>query len=315
MKKKIVIALGGNTIKQQNETGTVQEQYQNIKSACEQIIKIIKAGYQVVLTHGNGPQIGNILIQQEAGASQIPVQSMSVCGAMSQGQIGYLFEQALANVMAVNDLHLNTVALITQSIVDKEGPAFTDPTKPVGPFYDLETKERYEAERGYIIKKVLPNGVKPYRRVVPCPDPLRILEGESIKILVDAGVLVVASGGGGVPVIQLSPNEIKGVAAVIDKDLAGQKLAEAVNADILMILTDVEMVTLDFGTPKERGLDRMTLKKARQYLEEGQFLLGSMAPKVKACIRFIENGGQEAIITSLHQAFPSLKGCGGTHII
>ena len=314
MKKRIVIALGGNAIKQQNETGTVQEQYQNIKRTCEQIVKIIKEDYQVVLTHGNGPQVGNILIQQEAGASQVPIQSMSVCGAMSQGQIGYLFEQALANVMAACDLHINTVALVTQSLVDKNDPAFEKPTKPVGPFYDFETKKKYEKERGYVIKKVQPNGNRPYRRVVPCPDPLRILEGESIKILVDAGVLVIASGGGGVPVVQLSPDEIKGVAAVIDKDFAGQKLADTIGADSFMILTDVERVKLDFGGPNERDVERMTLAQAQQYLDDGQFLPGSMAPKVEACMRFIKNGGKEAIITSLYHAFSALKGDSGTYI-
>lgn len=315
MKKRIVIALGGNAIKQAHEVGTAQEQMQNIRNSCRQVLQIIQAGYEVVLTHGNGPQIGNLLIQQEAGSSQVPVQPMDICGAMTQGQLGYMLQQALMNGLKSYNLNTNVVTVITQVVVNREDPDFTNPSKPVGPFYDQKTKERYESERGYQIKQVLPNGEQSFRRVVPSPDPIRILEGKALKRLVDAGMIVIASGGGGIPVILNDHGEWEGIEGVIDKDLAGEKLAEAVGADILMILTDVKKVKLGFGTRKEKDLDRMNVAQAKSYLRDGHFLAGSMAPKVLACIRFIEYGGEEAIITSLDSAWSAIEDQEGTHIL
>lgn len=315
MKKRIVIALGGNAIKQAHEKGTVQEQRKNIQNSCQQILKIIQADYEVVLSHGNGPQVGNLLLQQEAGTLQVPVQPMDICGAMTQGQIGYMLQQDLLNELKAYNINFNVVTVITQVIVDQEDPDFKNPSKPVGPFYNQETKERYESERGYWIKQVLPNGERPFRRVVPSPDPIRILEGKALKKLVDAGMIVIASGGGGIPIILNNRGKFEGIEGVIDKDLAGEKLAEAVGSDILMVLTDIAKVKLGFGTAEERDLERMDIAQAKQYLKEGHFLAGSMGPKVLACIRFIEYGGEEAIITSLDKAYWALQGHEGTHII
>ena len=213
------------------------------------------------------------------------------------------------------NLNFNVVTMITQVLVDRKDPAFLNPVKPVGPFYDAETKEKLEAERGYLIKQVLPEGEKPFRRLVPSPDPIRILEVNALKKVVDAGMIVIAAGGGGVPVVLNERGEFEGIEGVIDKDLSGEKLAEAVASDFFMILTDVPKVKLGFGRPEERSIDRLDVKQAKKYLQEGQFLAGSMAPKVLACIRFIEYGGDEAIITSLDKAWLALENNEGTHIV
>ncbi|MEM1549181.1 MAG: carbamate kinase [Candidatus Methanomethylicia archaeon] len=314
MKKRVLVALGGNAIKKAEEIGTYEEQLKNIENTCEQLMKLIKAGYDIVITHGNGPQVGNLLIQQELASNEIPPQPLDVLGAMTQGQIGYLIQRTLRNILVKNGIHRDIVTIITQVEVDKSDPAFKDPTKPIGPFYDLKEAERKMMEiRGIIIKKVKPGEGKVYRRVVPSPEPVRILEGKIIKKLVDEGVIVIASGGGGIPVLLEDGNYV-GVEAVIDKDLAGEKLAEMINADILLILTDVEKVKLNFGKPNEIEIDEMSLEEAKKYYEEGHFPPGSMGPKIQACIRFIEWGGELAIITSLEKALEALEGKTGTRI-
>jgi carbamate kinase len=313
--KRIVIALGGNAIKLPQQKGTYEEQFENVRSASRHILEFIKRGFEVVITHGNGPQVGNLLVQQEAGASQVPAQPMDICSAMTQGQLGYVLQQALMNELKSYSLNFNVVTMITQVLVDREDPDFANPSKPVGLFYDRRTKEKYESERGYRMKQVLPGGEAPFRRVVPSPDPIRIVEVIALKKLVDAGMIVIASGGGGIPVILNDRGEFEGIEGVIDKDLAGEKLAEAVAADILMILTDVPKVKLGFGSTEEREVDRMNVTQAKKYLQEGQFLAGSMAPKVLACIRFIEYGGEEAVITSLDRAWLAVQKQEGTHIV
>ena len=313
--KRIVIALGGNAIKLPQQKGTFEEQLANIRAASHHILDFIQHGFEVVISHGNGPQVGNLFVQQEAGSSQVPPQPLEICSAMTQGQLGYMIQQTLMNELKSHNLNLNVVTMITQVLVDREDPDFAHPSKPVGLFYDRRTKEKLEAERGYRMKKVLPRGETPFRRVVPSPDPIRIVEVVALKKLVDSGMIVIASGGGGVPVILNNRGEFEGVEGVIDKDLAGEKLAEAVAADILMILTDVPKVKLGFGTPQERNVDRLNVGQAKKYLQEGQFLEGSMAPKVRACIRFIEYGGEETIITSLDQAWLAVQKQEGTHII
>ena len=314
-RKRIVIALGGNAIQLPHQKGTYAEQFAGVRSATHYILEFIRRGFELVITHGNGPQVGNLLVQQEAGSSQVPAQPMDICGAMTQGQLGYMLQQALMNGLKSLNLNFNVVTMITQVLVDREDPAFTHPSKPVGPFYDHKTKEKVEVEKGYRIQQVLPDGEAPFRRVVPSPDPIRILEVNALKKVVDAGMIVIASGGGGVPVILNETGEFAGTEGVIDKDLAGEKLAEAVAADILMILTDVPKVKLGFGTAEERDLDRLTAAQAKEYLQEGQFLPGSMAPKILACIRFIEYGGEEAVITSLDRAWRAMQNQEGTHIV
>lgn len=313
--EKVLIALGGNAIKQANEKGTYEEQMRNIRKTCENIVRIVKKGYKVAITHGNGPQVGALLIQQEEAKNIVPPQPMDICGAMTQGQIGYMLQQTLLNMLRREGLNIPVATVVTQVLVNKGDPDFKDPHKPVGPFYDYETAMRLAKEKGYTIRKVKPTGDKPYRRVVPSPDPIKTIEQKPIKILVDSGVIVIASGGGGIPVIDEN-GFLKGVEAVIDKDLAGERMAEVIDADIFLILTDVEKVKLNYGKPNEKDIDRMTVNEAKRYLEEGHFLPGSMGPKVKACIRFLEEtDGKYAIITSLDKAMEALEGKTGTWIV
>jgi len=309
-----VIALGGNAILQAHQKGTAEEQLENVSITCRHIVEMIKEGHKIVITHGNGPQVGNILIQQEAGEAKVPDLPMDFCGAMSQGQIGYMLQQTLHNLFRAEGINKDVLAVVTQVMVDREDPGFQNPTKPVGPFYDLETKKLNEKE-GYIIKEVKPGNSRPFRRVVPSPNPLRILEARAIKHLVDAGIIIIASGGGGIPVVADSRGNYRGIDAVIDKDLAGEKLAEAVMADLLIILTDVEKAYLNFNKPDQKPIDLVHLGEARAYLKEGHFLSGSMAPKVEACFRFLEFGGERAVITSLNKASLALQGSAGTHFL
>jgi len=311
MGKTIVIALGGNAIKKAEEEGTAEQQLRNVKITCKHILEIIKRGYRVVITHGNGPQVGNLLIQQEEASKLVPPQPLDILGAMTQGQIGYMLQQTLINYLREEKLNIPVATIITQVLVDKDDPDFNNPSKPVGPFYTRKEAEKLIEKKGYIIKKVRP-GKKAYRRVVPSPDPIGIIEKDVIKMLVDAGFIVIASGGGGIPVINQN-GQLRGVEAVIDKDLAGERLAEIVDADIFLILTDVEKVKLNFRKPNEKDLDKLTIAEAEKYLEEGHFLPGSMEPKVKACIRFLKAGGEKAIITSLDKAVEALEGKTGTH--
>jgi len=312
---RILAALGGNAVKQAHERGTFEEQLKNVRIACYRLAELVEKGYELVITHGNGPQVGNLAIQQEMAEEIVPPQPLHVLGAMTQGQIGYMMQQTLTNILSSKGIKKNIITVVTQVLVKKNDPAFNNPTKPVGPFYTKEEAEKLALKKGYIIKKVKLSGGRVYRRVVPSPDPIRIVEGDSIKNLVDMGFIVIASGGGGIPVILNENGEYEGIDAVIDKDLAGEKLAEAVKADIFLILTDVEKVKLNFGKPDERDINFMTLEEAKKYLEEGHFLPGSMAPKILACIRFIEWGGRKAIITSLDKAVEALDGKTGTHII
>jgi carbamate kinase len=312
--KKIVIALGGNAIKQWDQKGSAEEQLANVRQSCAHVVRIIRGGNRAVITHGNGPQVGNLLIQQEGGSPAVLPQPLSICGAMSQGQIGYMIQQALLNELKDARLDRSVVTLITQVVVDGEDPGFRQPTKPVGPFCSRAQKEKYEKQTGAVFQRT-PMKKELYRRVVASPDPLRILEGNMVKDLFDRGVIVIASGGGGVPVILDENGHVSGVEAVIDKDLAGEKLAEAVGADIFMVLTDVDRVYLNYGKKNQRGLSTLPLEKARQYLKNHAFPSGSMEPKVASCVRFIEYGGERAVITSLDQASAALEGRAGTHIL
>jgi carbamate kinase len=283
-----------------------------------EIVKRMKPEDRLIITHGNGPQAGNLLVQQEAGKDKVPAQTMDVVGAMTQGQIGYMLQQTLTNYLKDIGVNMPVCEVVNQVLVNKDDPEFFGDTasKPVGNFFTEEEAKKLKQEHPeYIIKKVKPTGERAWRRTVPSPDPIANVEAEAIKRMVDAGIIVIASGGGGIPVILDEQGHYKGVEAVIDKDLAGERLAEVVNADVFLILTDVEKAKLNFGKPNEKPIDRMTLSEAKKYLEEGHFLPGSMGPKVKACIRFLEWGGQKAIITSLDKAVDALEGETGTHIV
>ncbi|HDQ14060.1 MAG TPA: carbamate kinase [Sediminispirochaeta sp.] len=314
-KERIVIALGGNAIKQADERGTTEEQFRNVDATARQISKIIEKGYKVVVTHGNGPQAGALLIQQEEAEPDVPAQTLATCGAMTQGQIGWAMQNRLSYHLAADGQPHPVCTVVTQVEVSDEDPDFKDPSKPVGPFYTAEEAKKLETEKGYIVKEVKPNTAKPWRRVVPSPEPLSIIEKEAINALIDSGAIVIASGGGGIPVKKLPDDGLEGVDAVIDKDRAGFKLSQAVKADKFMILTDVEHVYIRFNTPEQKELGELTVAEAEKYLADGEFLKGSMGPKVEAAVRFVKWSGKPAIITSLHHAMEAIEGKTGTRIV
>ena len=309
----IVIALGGNAILQPGQKGTAQEQMENIATACEHLTEIISSGkYRVVITHGNGPQVGNVLLQNEAASSLVPVMPLDICGAATQGTMGYMIQQTLANHLRAADLKHNITTVVTQVIVDKNDPAFDKPTKPVGPFYKKEEAQQLREERGWVIVKDSGRG---YRRVVPSPKPLKIQESRIINGMLNSGEIVIAVGGGGIPVVRERNRSLRGIEAVIDKDLAAEQLSKDIDADIFMVLTDVEQVMLNYGKEDEMGIAQMTVAEAEKYLAEGQFGEGSMKPKVEAGFNFVKSGGDKMIITSLDKASKALQGKAGTIII
>lgn len=316
---RILVALGGNAIKKANEKGTTEEQFKNCIVTTKILVKLVKSMNvedRLIITHGNGPQVGNLMVQQEAGKSLVPPHSYDILGAMTQGQIGYMLQQTLTNSLRNMGINMPVVAVVNQVLVDKNDPEFFGDaaSKPVGNFLtEEEAMELKKRHPNYIVKKVKPIGERCWRRTVPSPNPILNVESEAIKKIVDNGIIAIVSGGGGIPIID-NNGYYKGVEAVIDKDLSGEKIGEAINADILLILTDVEKVKLYFATPNEKELDSMTLLEAKKYFKEGHFLPGSMGPKVMACIRFLEWGGKKAIITSLDKAIEALEGRTGTHI-
>lgn len=312
MGKRVVVALGGNAILQPGQKGTAGEQWANVQLTCHQIARMIQAGYEVVITHGNGPQVGNILIQNEEGANMVPPMPLDICGAESQGLIGYMIQQALTNELQGLGIDKAAVTVVTQVEVDPADPDFQNPSKPVGPFYTAEKAKELMAEKGWLMKEAGPKG---WRRVVPSPQPKMIREKKVIRDLLAAGNIVIASGGGGIPVRIRPDGRLEGVEAVIDKDRAGQRLAADVGADIFLILTDVARVAINFNTPQQQDLTRLTLAEARQYQAEGHFRAGSMGPKVEAAVCFVEEGGELAVITSLDTALEALTGDAGTKIV
>ncbi|RLE34596.1 carbamate kinase [Candidatus Acetothermia bacterium] len=311
-KKVVVIALGGNAILQPGQKGTFEEQMKNVETTCKQLTQMVLSGkYKIVITHGNGPQVGNILLQNETAKGVAAPMPLYVCGAESQGLIGYMIQQSLHNLLQdVGKGDIPVATVVTQVVVDKNDPAFQNPSKPVGPFYSEEEAKRLADEKGYHVKEDAGRG---WRRVVPSPDPLEIFEKEAIRQLIAARSSVIASGGGGIPVVK-KDGKLEGVDAVIDKDLAGERLAVDVEAKVFLILTDVDQVKLNYKTPQEKGISKMTVEEAKRYRDEGHFAKGSMEPKVRAAIRFIEAGGEKAIITSLGKAMDALEGKAGTTI-
>jgi len=311
-KQLVVVALGGNAILQPGQRGTFEEQMANVHTTCEQLVQMVESGtYKIVVTHGNGPQVGNILLQNEVGKDVAAPMPLFVCGAESQGLIGLMIQQNLANLLAEHGrAEIPIATVVTQVVVDRSDDAFVHPTKPVGPFYTEEEARRLEKEKGYDVREDAGRG---WRRVVPSPDPIEIFEKAAIRQLVDARSIVIASGGGGIPVVKEN-GKLAGVDAVIDKDLAGERLAVDVGASIFMVLTDVDSVRLNYNTPEEVVLSKITVEEAKAYAKEGHFAKGSMEPKVRAAVRFVEAGGQRAVITSLDKAFDALEGRAGTTI-
>ena len=309
----IVVALGGNALLQRGQKGTFQDQQAAARVACAQLVQLIKEGYQLVVTHGNGPQVGAIFLQNAAGeeANTVPAMPLHVCGAMSQGFLGELLTQELLLALKRAGIDKHVVSLVTQSYVDPNDPAFKNPSKPVGPFYSKERAEQIHAEKGYLMMEDAGRG---YRITVPSPVPQSFVEEEAIKSLVKNGFIVVCSGGGGIPVIK-DGDEIKGVEAVIDKDLGASVLAEVTNAESFMILTDVPEALINYRKENEAPIRQATVAEMKEYIKQGQFAKGSMLPKVTACIRFVERTKRPAIITALDCCLQALKGERGTKII
>jgi carbamate kinase len=308
--KTVVVALGGNAILQPGQAGTFEEQLFNIDGAMRRIAVLVEEGWEVVLTHGNGPQVGNLLIQNALAEKTVAPMPMDVCGAESQGQIGYMAAQALANHLKRRRLSVPVVTVVTQVAVDARDKAFTAPSKPVGPFYKEKEAKKMMLEEGHAMREDAGRG---WRRVVPSPQPKEIIELEAIRDLVTGGCLVICSGGGGVPVVR-SRGRLTGIDAVIDKDLAAALLAEKLGAQALLILTDVPKAYIHYGTPEQQALDTVTASQMRAYAADGHFKAGSMGPKVQACLRFVAAGG-EAVIASLTEVGPALAGKAGTHIV
>ena len=312
MEKTVVVAIGGNAITQNNQKGTVEEQFANVAKVCDSIINLLEAGYRVVLTHGNGPQVGNLLIKNEAGKLIVPEHTLDVCGAETSGSIGYIIEQSLQNRLVERHIDKKVATVITETVVDKNDKAFLNPTKPIGPFFTEEESRQLEEEKGY---HMIEDSGRGYRRVVPSPIPQRIVELDVVEQLVSAGAIVITVGGGGIPVVETETG-LKGVAAVIDKDRASALLARDVKADELIILTAVDRVCINFNKPDQQELPSMTLAEAEEYIGQKQFAPGSMLPKVQSCMEFVKgntNGGV-ALITSLARAADALEGKTGTII-
>lgn len=310
--KKLVIALGGNALQEAGKPATAQAQLEVVEKTSEYIADIVERGYEVIVAHGNGPQVGRIVIQNEVASASTPAMPFDVCGAMSQGMIGYHIQQGLSKVLRHRGINKNVVTVVTQVVVDKDDPKFKAPSKPIGPFYTEEEAKAIAAEKGYTMKEDAGRG---WRRVVASPLPVEIVELDAVKTLNDVGFVVVTVGGGGIPVVRNEAGDLEGVAAVIDKDLASEKLARDMDADALVILTAVEKVSINFKKPDQKDLDRMSAAEAKQYIKEGHFAPGSMLPKIEAALNFVESKpGRIAIITSLDKAVDAIEGRAGTTI-
>ncbi|MDK2886378.1 MAG: carbamate kinase [Thermosipho sp. (in: thermotogales)] len=310
MKKLAVVAIGGNAVNRPGEKATAENMLKNLSETAKFISKMLDE-FDIAITHGNGPQVGNLLVQQEIAKDKIPPFPIDVNDAQTQGSLGYMIAQTLYNELKEEGKNYQIAALVTQIIVDKNDPAFQNPTKPVGPFYSEEEAKKLMKEKGWIIKEDAGRG---WRRVVPSPKPLDIIEKDVIKLLMSKDVIVIAAGGGGIPVI-VEDGKIKGVEAVIDKDRASALLAKEINADVLIILTGVEKVYLNYGKENQKELDTLTISDAKRYLSEGHFPKGSMGPKIEAAIDFVESTGKECIITDMTVLDKALRGETGTKII
>jgi carbamate kinase len=307
-----VVAIGGNSLIRDKTHQTVRDQYIAAKETCHHIVTMIKDGWNVVITHGNGPQVGFVLRRSELAAGELHEVPLDVCGADTQGAIGYALQQNLVNEFRRFGVERGAATVICQTEVAADDPAFENPTKPIGSFMDAEQAEQRRREEGWVLIEDANRG---YRRVVASPQPLRIVELPAIRSLITAGTVVITAGGGGIPVVVAENGDLTGVPAVIDKDLAAALLASDLGADLLLITTAVEKVALNFGTPEQRWLDRLTLSEAKAYLAVGtHFAKGSMAPKMQAMIEYLERGGLEGIITDTPNVDRALSGETGTRI-
>ncbi len=310
--KKVVVALGGNALEDSKGEATSARQLEVVEETVRHLATVIEDGHTLVIAHGNGPQVGRIVIQNEIASDITPAMPFDVCGAMSQGMIGYHLQQALLNELKTRKIKKYVATLLTQVVVDKEDSGFKNPTKPIGPFYSKEEADMLAKEKGYTM---IEDSGRGYRRVVASPEPVSIVELETIKTLIDNDNVVITVGGGGIPVVDID-DRLSGIAAVIDKDFASQRLAEDIDADLLIMLTAVENVAINFGTPKQKNLEKVRVDEMKQYIEEGHYAPGSMLPKVEAGIRFVESkSGRQAIITSLERTKDAIQGTVGTIIL
>jgi len=311
MNKKVLVALGGNAILKHKGKGTAEEQFESVRRTCKHLVRLIEDGYKIAITHGNGPQVGDILLKNELSKDILSPMPLDICGAQSQGMIGYMLQQSMQNEMKKADINIPVVSLITQTIVDENDVAFRNPTKPIGPFYTASKAKKLRKEKEWVMVEDSGRG---YRRVVPSPQPKEIIEKDAIRTLFESGAIVIAVGGGGVPVMVREDGGLDGVVAVIDKDLGAQIFASGIGAEVLLMLTDVEKVSLNYGKLNQVDLDEITIVNAKRYLQEGHFAPGSMAPKVKAAIRFVGAGGEKAVISSLEMGRKALERKAGTTI-
>jgi len=309
---KVLVSLGGNAILKHGQRGTVEEQEENVQNTAKHLASILRRGERLAITHGNGPQVGNILLQNEMAKEKLPPMPLDVCGAESQGMIGYMLQRALRSELESGGPKLAVVTIVSQTLVDAEDSAFRNPTKPVGPFYSANEAKQLRESKGW---HVVSDSGRGYRRVVPSPTPLDILEKETIIRLFETGTVVISVGGGGVPVIREKNGTIRGVEAVLDKDRTAALLAKTLGVETLLILTDVEKVFVNYGKPDQRALDRVTVQDCKKYLSEGQFPEGSMGPKVESAVSFLSgSSGRRVVIASLEMAEEALKGTAGTTI-
>jgi len=317
---KLLVALGGNAIKQADQEGTSEEQFQNCEITSEALAKVVsefKEGDWLAITHGNGPQSGNLSVQQEAGKAKVAPQPLDVIGAMTQGQIGYMLQNTMQKHLRLHGLDKDVIAVVNQVLVDPGDPEFVGDaaSKPVGNFFSEEEAKDLKAKHpDYVVKNVKPSAEKGWRRTVPSPIPSANAEARAINKILAGGIIVIASGGGGIPVMKDAEGNLTGLEAVIDKDRAGEVLAMAIGADTFMVLTDVEHAILNYGKDNATPVGAVTVAEAKAYAAEGHFLAGSMGPKVASAIKFVEDGGQRAVITSLDKAVDALAGKTGTII-
>jgi len=312
MNKRAVVAFGGNAISNRHVEDSISNQFTNTSESLSPIIELIKNGYQIAMTHGNGPQVGNALLRVDLARGKAPILPLHICVADLQGGMGYMIAQCLRNRLRHEKIDMEVATVISQVLVDENDPAFENPTKFIGQFYEHKKAVMLAEEMGWRKVAQFP-GDRRWRRVVPSPKPLELIEKETIKRLLDQNTIVVAAGGGGIPVVKREGNLI-GVDAVIDKDLASAVMARDIGADLLLILTDIEKVAINYGKPEQRELNEVSLDQIRAYYNEGHFPAGSMGPKIKAAINFLENGGETVIITSLEKGFEAVSGRAGTRI-
>ncbi|MBS4029223.1 MAG: carbamate kinase [Ignavibacteriales bacterium] len=312
MNKLALVAIGGNSMIRSGQQGTIDEQRANIEQTCEHLSEILKLGFRLVITHGNGPQVGNQLLRVEAGEkySKVSPEPLDVCGADTQGMLGYLLQQSMNNVLMKKKLHYNVCTIVTQCVVEENDPGFWYPSKPIGPFYSKEDSDKKIETQHWVMKEDAGRG---YRRLVASPKPIEIVEEEIIHTLVEKNYIVITVGGGGIPVVRKN-GKLVGVEAVIDKDRASAFLAQKLKADYFIISTDADKVCLNYKKPNQVMLDKLSLAEAKQHLKDGQFPPGNMGPKIEAVIDFLSSGGHEAIITSPDNILRAVKGEGGTHV-